>query len=176
MLRKTKYLIFALIGIITFITSACSNGDDNELLSEDNYEALYSGLKSAHLKINKEVFDEINSNRVKGISVGTNYTIKNVVRENDLIKINLSYSGGCKQHSFEIIWDGIVYTDDPCHMNLLLIHKDNNDSCEALLNETIIVDLEELVGDVVYKDTCSYYLYNTFNFNESADVVINPID
>lgn len=175
-MRKTKYLIFALIGIITLFTSACSNGDDNELLLEANNDAFYSGLKNAHLRINKEVFDEINSNRINGISKEANYTIKNAVRENDLIIIDLSYSGGCKQHSFEIIWDGIVYTDDPCHMNLLLIHNDNNDSCEALINETIIVDLKELMGDVVYKDTCSYYLYSTFNSNEIADVVINPID
>ena len=174
-MKKIKYLIVALIGIIALVTSACSNGDDNELLSEVN-DALYSVSMYTNLRINKEVFDEINSNRINGISKGANYAIKNVIRENDFIKIDLSYSGGCKQHLFEIIWDGIVFTDDPCHMNLLLIHDDNNDSCEALVNKTIIINLDDLIGDIIYKDTCSYYLYNTFNFNESADVVIKPIN
>jgi len=174
-LKKTKYLIVALIGITALIISACSNNEDNELLLEVN-DALYSASLYTNLRINKDVFDEINYNRINGISKGANYTIKNVIRENDFIILNLTYSGGCKQHLFEIIWDGIVFTDDPCHMNLLLIHDDNNDSCEALVDKTIIINLEELMGDVIYKDTCSYYLYNTFNFNESADVVIKPIN
>ena len=84
----------------------------------------------------------------------------------------MSDSGGCNEHAFEIIWDGIVFTDDPCHMNLILIHNSNNDDCEALITETITINLNELMGDVVYKDSCAYNIFTSYNSTKTADVTV----
>jgi hypothetical protein len=172
---KAKYLILGVSLFIGFLsTSSCSITEDNDLLASN--DSLYSEFLNANLRINKDVFDEINENRIDNRAEGKLFTINNIKREQDILLINLSYSGGCKPSQFEIIWDGIVYLDEPCHMNLLLVNNQNGDLCEALITETIVVNLKELIGDVIYKDTCDYYLFSTFNSGENADVVVEAIN
>jgi len=174
-LLKVNYLILgAIIFIGVLSISSCSVTEDSDLMAAN--DSLYSNFLNAKLRINKEVFDEINKNRIEGRGEGRLFTINNVKREKDILLINLSYSGGCKPTEFEIIWDGIVYVDEPCHMNLLLVNNQNGDLCEAFITETIVVDLKELIGDVIYKDTCDYYLFSTFNFGENADVIVEAIN
>ncbi|REE81719.1 hypothetical protein BX611_1255 [Lutibacter oceani] len=177
-MKKIFYTLLLPILILLFNVS-CSNGGD----SVDAYQSpgdLFlndalsgSSTSNAVLRINKDVFDTINSNRLNNLNEGDFYTINEVNREGDFIQINLSYAGGCEQHDFQIIWDGIVYTDNPCHMNLLLIHNANNDYCEALITQTVYINLKELVGEVSYKDSCAYYIFSTFNSSEEADAIIN---
>ena len=164
--------------LLLFISFSCSvDGDSVDVYQAPSDSAYISNSgalsTNAVLRINKDVFDNINADRLKNINEGDIYIINKVTRVEDNIQINLSYSGGCKQHEFQIIWDGIVYTDDPCHMNLLLIHNGNNDECETLITETINVNLNELIGDVSYKDSCDYYIFSSFNSTNTADAVIN---
>jgi len=159
-------------GII--VVSSCSVTEDNDLMNSN--EVLNSEFIRANLRINKGVFDEKNEQRIINIAEGKEFTINSVQREQDDLLINLSYSGGCKPSDFEIIWDGIVYLDEPCHMNLLLINNQNGDLCEAFITETIVVNLKELIGDVIYKDTCDYYIFSTFNSSENADVIVEAIN
>lgn len=168
-LRKHLIIYFFIIFI-----SSCSSSDTNDAFFVDspNNSLAYSNVSNTLLRINNDVFNSINNNRMNNLSLGSLYIINKVNRVGDLIEVNLSYSGGCKQHEFEIIWDGIVYTDDPCHMNLLLIHNSNNDNCEALITETISINLKELVGDNVYKDSCAYHIFSTYNSSEIADTII----
>lgn len=164
-------IIFLQIYIATSLVISC-NKNDTVNTSVDSV----SDVSSTVLRINKETFDEINSNRIKNISEGDILTINNGTREGDILQLSVSYSGGCMQHSFEIIWDGLVYTDNPCYMNLLIIHRGNNDTCEALISETIIVNLKELVGDIIYKDKCAYTVFSTFNLSETPDIEIMGIN
>ena len=176
---KVKYLILGVSVILGFLTiSSCSVSEDSGSVEAiyANDGSLTSEFLNAKLTINKEVFDEINENRMESRPEGKLFTINDVSREQDMLLINLSYSGGCKPLEFEIIWDGIVYVDEPCHINLLLINNENGDLCEAFITETIVVNLKELIGDVIYKDTCDYYLFSTFNFGENADVIIEAIN
>lgn len=175
-MKKTLFTFLPLF-IIVLLNISCSNSDDkNSPLLQDAVNQIQNEVLNAKLRINEEVFNTINTNRTNKISKGEAYSINNVKRVGDFMQINLSYSGGCKIHDFEIIWDGIVYTDEPCHMNLLLIHNANNDTCEALITKTIVVNLEELIGDVLYKDNCAYHIYSTYNSSEFADAVIEGIN
>tara|TARA_R110001583_G_scaffold57921_7_gene173085 strand:- start:3030 stop:3551 length:522 start_codon:yes stop_codon:yes gene_type:complete len=171
-----KYLSFLLFIIVL---SSCSNNGTEDAVTLDstnNNSLSNSSVSNTLLRINKDVFEVINSNRINNIKTGEFYSINNAERKGDFIAINLSYSGGCKQHDFEIIWDGIVYTDDPCHMNLILIHNSNNDNCEALITEVININLKELIGDVVYKDSCAYHIFNTYNSDDKAAVIIEGVN
>lgn len=175
-MRKTLFKFLPLI-VIVFLNISCSKSDDgNSSNALNNADPGQNEVLNAKLRINEEVFNTINTNRTNKISKGEAYSINNVKRVGDFLQINLSYSGGCKIHDFEIIWDGIVYTDEPCHMNLLLIHNANNDTCEALITKTIVVNLEELIGDVLYKDNCAYHIYSTYNSSEFADAVIEGVN
>lgn len=166
-----KHLLFYFL--IIFISSCSNSGIDDAIFADGPSNSFAnSSVSNTLLRINDDVFNTINSNRVNNLSSGAFYSINKVKREGDFIRVNLSYSGGCKQHEFEIIWDGIVYTDDPCHMNFMLIHKSNNDNCEALITETISINLMELVGDVVYKDSCAYHIFSTYNSSEIADAIV----
>jgi hypothetical protein len=162
--------------VIVFLNISCNNGDDGNSQTLDGADTGQNEVLIAKLRINEDVFNTINTNRTNKIRKGEAYSINNVKRDGDFVQINLSYSGGCKIHDFEIIWDGIVYTDEPCHMNLLLIHNANNDTCEALITSTVAVNLKELIGDVLYKDNCAYHIYSTYNSSEFADVVIEGVN
>lgn len=167
---KMKYLFFIFIMSLTFVS--CSDNDDSldsNLSSEGNSSNII-------LRLDKGIFDANNNNRKNSISEGDPFTIKNVKREGEILQITLTYSGGCKEHTFEIIWDGIVYTDDPCKMNLLLIHRGDSDNCEALITETIHINLKNLIGDVSYKNDCAYHIFSTYNFSENPDVIIDAVN
>ena len=177
---KAQYIIFGVSVLLGFLTIlSCSITEDNDVMNASdslNSDVTNSEFLNAKLRINKDLFDEINKNRKESRAEGKLFTINNVNREVDILLINLSYSGGCKPLEFEIIWDGIVYIDEPCHMNLLLINNENGDLCEAFLTKTIVVNLKELMGEVIYKDTCDYYLFSTFNFGENADVIVSALN
>ncbi len=162
-----KSFLFIIIAMSGFI-SCSDNQNDLDLSSSINSNVI--------LQLNKNVFDKIDNNRKNNISEGDNYTIKKSKREGDNLQLVLEYSGGYKVHAFEIIWDGIVYTDDPCKINLLLIHRGNFDNCEALITDTINIDLKELIGDIPYKNDCSYHVFNSYNFSENPDIIIVAVN
>lgn len=170
---KKKYVKLLVIWFVIFFIASCSKSE--AVGGNSNLASVADSVSEVVLRINKDVFDTINSNRLNNKSEGNSFTIKNSKREGDFIQIELSYSGGCKKHTFEIIWDGLVYTDDPCHINLLLVHRGNNDNCEAFITETIFVNLKELIGEVTYKDECAYNIFSTYNSGETPDVVITGL-
>jgi hypothetical protein len=174
-MKKTLFKFLPLI-VILFLNISCNHSDDGNSPTLDNSDQGQNEVLIAKLRINEDVFNTINTNRTNKIKKGEAYSINNVKRVGDFLQIILSYSGGCKIHDFEIIWDGIVYTDEPCHMNLLLIHNANNDTCEALITRTVVVNLEELIGNVLYKDNCAYHIYSTYNSSEFADAVIESVN
>lgn len=172
--RQINYLIIFLFCFISLCQVSCS-------LNEEESSTLY-GLDSSYstsntvLRVSKEIFNSYNSNRISNISKGAPFTMNTLKREGDILQLNISYSGGCSPHNFEIIWDGNVYTDDPCYMNLLVIHNSNNDSCESLITQTITINLMDLIGDVEYKDSCTYNFFSTYNSSEIPDIFIEGIN
>ena len=59
----------------------------------------------------------------------------------DTLRVTVSYSGGCRDHSFELELADIVVTADPPHLRATLLHDANNDLCEAWLTEDLEFDL-----------------------------------
>jgi hypothetical protein len=154
---------------ILFIFFSCSNSDESVAFDE-----FSSNLSASNviLRINKTFFDEINNNRINNISEGDFIKVNSGKKNGDFIELSVSYSGGCKLHNFEIIWDGVVYTNNPCNMNFLLVHNSNNDSCEAYVTETIIINLKELLGDVTYSSDCSFNIFDTYNLTNTPTIKI----
>lgn len=163
----TKLINILLSILLTILTLSCN--DDNDAIN--NFDSLGNKTKVG-LKLNKNLFDTIEANRKNNIHSGDAFKMNHVKKEGELLKINLSYGGGCAQHNFEILWDGIIYTDDPCYMNLMVIHSGNGDLCEAYITETIEVNLKELIGDNIYKNKCGYHIFSPFNSVENSDVFV----
>lgn len=160
---------------LVFFLFSCSGDDSSDLNSEPNYDAASNALSASTptLKINKTTFDRLNTNRINGYSEGDTFEFKSINRNGDILEVEITYSGGCETHSFEVIWDGIIYTDDPCHANLIIVHDAHGDSCEAAITKTLYIDLKELIGNIEYKDICEYHLYNTFNSSNTPDIKFN---
>ena len=62
--------------------------------------------------------------------------------EKGVILLEVSYSGGCKDHEFSLQIGGCLESM-PAQCSAKLIHKRNGDFCEMYINRTIEISLED---------------------------------
>lgn len=72
--------------------------------------------------------------------------LKGVELQGDTLVARVMHSGGCKQHTYELLWNGGFQKSaaGEAQAELVLAHDANGDSCEALLNRTASFDLGPL--------------------------------
>lgn len=129
-LNKTLSLFFVIL-VIGF--SACN---DKQKLQDGPQ------LKDANIFVTNNyqiIIDETKFNTV----VSDDYTLSNAYIENDSLKIEVQYGGGCGLATFELITDGIYMESDPVQLNVKLSFNDEDD-CEAYLTKPISFDLKNL--------------------------------
>lgn len=88
------------------------------------------------------------SNRSTG--TGDPFELKDVIITNDSIKITVSYSGGCRKHKFEIIWNETLSSTTPPQTKFIILHDANGEMCEAYITETIGFPTNELTATVSF--------------------------
>ena len=165
--------LYLFLAVIFITLNACStSADDSVDYTYNDSFASSSYASPIVLRINSEAFKTINTNRLNNINTGDSFKINSAKRTKDILEVSVSYGGGCKPHSFEVIWDGVVYTDPPCYMNLIITHNANNENCEALITETLSINLKKLIGDNEYKDSCAYNIFTSYNTTKTADVTV----
>jgi hypothetical protein len=175
-MKQNLYLFLYLVIIFLTLNSCSSSDDSDNPIFTDSITGSFDDNSQVLLRINSEAFININTNRLNNINTGDLFKINSAKRTKDLLELSISYSGGCKQHTFEVIWDGVVYTDNPCQINLLIIHNANTDNCEALITESLSINLKELIGDIDYKDSCVYNIFTSFNSSNNADAIVKGIN
>ena len=57
--------------------------------------------------------------------------------QDDILSINVEYSGGHETHVFDVYWNGIVTRSYPGQTQLYIKHNANGDDAKAKINETI---------------------------------------
>lgn len=62
------------------------------------------------------------------------------------VTVDVTYSGGCKEHDFEAWWDGSYDKSLPPRANIVLVHKANGDNCRALLNELVQIGVDDIMS------------------------------
>lgn len=55
----------------------------------------------------------------------------------DVLSIFVNYSGGCKDHSFDLYSNGMYAKSLPPKLTLFLKHTDNDDGCRSLINQEL---------------------------------------
>ena len=65
------------------------------------------------------------------------------ISKNQLL-LNVSYSGGCEEHSFKLIGDLLISKSLPPIRSVKLIHYGNNDACRKLVIENLVIDITDL--------------------------------
>jgi len=130
--------LFIMVLLASLMICSCSKSSDNsnavvksEIVltkSGDDYAAAYANRFSAI----SSPFD------LKGITVVDNH-----------VEISVGYSGGCRKHDFEIIWDEKVDYGNPPSINLIIIHRDNGDTCEAYITENLVFTGTALLDNIL---------------------------
>lgn len=118
--------------------SALSCVSEKEVVSEKNDSTPVSTINQK--KINKATIGEKSS-------VSNPIQITSVSINGNIMTIEVSYSGGCKLHEFQVIGSSMIAKSMPPIRSMQLIHTSNGDECKKLINETLTID----VSDLAYK-------------------------
>ncbi len=72
--------------------------------------------------------------------------IRSIEVQGNTLVARVMHSGGCKPHSYELLWNGSFQNSatGEAQAELVLAHDANGDACEALLNRTASFDLTPL--------------------------------
>lgn len=65
----------------------------------------------------------------------------------DKLIIDVRYSGGCRQHTFQLNWNGKFLKSNPAQAVLELSHNANGDTCKAIIRERLQFDLSVIIED-----------------------------
>jgi len=71
-----------------------------------------------------------------------------------ILSINVSYSGGCKDHDFKLIGSKILQKSMPPIRGIFLVHNSNADDCRELIEQELkfnISDFKYVGGEVMLK-------------------------
>lgn len=79
---------------------------------------------------------------------------KVVINGNEMV-LEVSYSGGCKDHTFELIGSQMIAKSLPPIRAVKLIHHANEDNCRAMIMKTLVFDISDLAyqqkdGDEIF--------------------------
>lgn len=72
------------------------------------------------------------------------FTIESAEIQGDQIVMIVSYSGGCENHDFRLLFNGNYMKSMPPKAELFLLHDAHGDACRSLIKEEIKVDISQL--------------------------------
>jgi hypothetical protein len=152
-----KSVIFCMALMVTTLFYACDNekkGDNEDIINSE-----------IQLKKSQEEFQTTMNNRASGS--GDPFVLNSVVAADNKIKISVSYSGGCKPHTFSIVWDETITTDNPPGINLIISHNANGDMCEAYITETIVFDASDILDSLTFENL-AIEVHSAWSYDESV--------
>lgn len=91
----------------------------------------------------------------------------------DILNIDVSYSGGCEEHDFNLIWDGSFLKSSPAQAEVYLSHDAKGDSCEAEISKSLSFDLTPMKS--VYLGSYSDIEPIIIKFRDHGDVDYHTI-
>ena len=151
---KTLSLIFVVL-IICF--SACKN-DKNEPANSFQFPKAQT-LQNDSISVGNDFKIIINESKFNAAMVDE-FSLLNAFIENDSLKVQIQYGGGCGVVKFELITDGLYMESNPVQLNVLLSFVDEDD-CEAAITKWLCFDLSNLAEH--YK--------NTYQMNDGTIII-----
>lgn len=86
--------------------------------------------------------------------------INSVSSQDNELNLNISHSGGCEDHEYELIQEPLFCGTPPIYISIYLSHNSNNDPCEAWITEDLCFDLSTVFENFP-EDDITIGLYNT---------------
>lgn len=75
---------------------------------------------------------------------GKTYRIKSFSILGDILSIDVTYRGGCGQHTFELYSNGLLKKSLPPQIDVYLEHKKENETCTEDMKQTLKLDISSL--------------------------------
>ena len=72
------------------------------------------------------------------------YKILSVKLQRNYLEIEVSYSGGCEQHEFNLIGSKYLSKSLPPIRNVQLVHLDKQDKCKSIVTEKLKFSISSL--------------------------------
>ena len=76
------------------------------------------------------------------------YSILDMDLVGNILQLNISYNGGCKDHEFELVGSSFITSATPPKRLIQLYHHKNDDDCRELVHEALFFD----ISDFAHKD------------------------
>ncbi len=77
-------------------------------------------------------------------AVSESCTIQGASINGNILRITVSYIGGCEEHQFELIGNPNIAKSLPPIRSIELVHKSNGDACKKKIEETLRFNLANL--------------------------------
>ncbi len=77
-------------------------------------------------------------------AVSESCTIQEASINGNVLRVTVSYIGGCEEHQFELIGNPNISKSLPPIRSIELVHKSNSDSCKAKMEETLRFNIVNL--------------------------------
>ena len=115
-------------------------------------------------KCQKKIVSQKNINNEAMIIIGKLDTVndssdaikfEDVKLNGNTLEIKVSYSGGCENHTFDLIGSPNISKSLPPIRSIQLIHRANKDACKALIIKDLIFD----VSSFTYKKESGSTIY-----------------
>ena len=71
------------------------------------------------------------------------FSITNAFIWEDILHMTVQYLGGCRRHSFQLLWDGTKVKSIPLQIHLTLFHDNNGDPCKSIVTEELTFALSD---------------------------------
>jgi hypothetical protein len=95
--------------------------------------------------LEKDVINPIFNSEIGDITTYSDaFNILNYSINEDLLVLDISYVGGCKQHTFKLIGSPYISKSLPPIRQVKLIHNSNGDTCNNKIFKTIKINLKPL--------------------------------
>ena len=92
-----------------------------------------------------KIFDIIlltNESKLVEFKNNDEFYLEDVIVEDNILKLNVSYSGGCKKHQFSLIEKkNLQRAKNIFEVHLQLIHNSNKDNCKKIVTEELFFNL-----------------------------------
>lgn len=71
------------------------------------------------------------------------YNIASALVTGNILSLNVSYAGGCAEHSFELVSNGLYAKSLPPQTTVYLRHQ-SDDTCDKTIEKTVSYDISKL--------------------------------
>jgi len=113
----------------------------------------------------KNSINQTNSETMLKATIGDINTTSDLIDISDIsvkgnvISINVSYSGGCNDHTFQLIGSENISKSLPPLRTIQLVHNANGDACRKLEERTLEFD----ISDLAYKQESGSVIFLNLN-------------